>query len=48
MYTKFWSQNIKGRDHLEDVSIDGRKIFKQILEKQGMSWINLTQDRVQW
>jgi hypothetical protein len=24
MRTKFWSENLKGRDHLEDPGIDGR------------------------
>jgi hypothetical protein len=27
MCTKFWSENLKGRDHLEDTSID-RKILE--------------------
>jgi hypothetical protein len=24
MGTKFWSENIKGRDHLHDLGVDGR------------------------
>jgi hypothetical protein len=24
METTFWSENLKGRDHLEDLSVDGR------------------------
>jgi hypothetical protein len=24
MYMKFWLENLKGRDHLEDLSVDGR------------------------
>jgi hypothetical protein len=27
-YTKFWSENLKGRDHLEDVGVDGRIILE--------------------
>jgi hypothetical protein len=27
MYTKYWSENLKGRDYFEDLGIDGRKIF---------------------
>jgi hypothetical protein len=23
MHTRFWSENLKGRDHLEDLSVDG-------------------------
>jgi hypothetical protein len=31
MYTKFWSENVKGRDHVEDLSIYGRIILERIL-----------------
>jgi len=24
MHTKFWLENLKGRDHLEDLGIDGK------------------------
>jgi hypothetical protein len=30
-YTEFWCGNLKERDHLEDVTADGRIIFKWIL-----------------
>jgi hypothetical protein len=23
MYAKFWSENLKGRDHLDDLDVDG-------------------------
>jgi hypothetical protein len=26
MHTKFWSENVKGRNHLEDLDVDGRPI----------------------
>jgi hypothetical protein len=29
----FQSENLKGRDHPEDISIDGRVILEKILEK---------------
>jgi hypothetical protein len=29
----FWSGNLKGRDHLEDVGVDGRIILDCMLEK---------------
>jgi hypothetical protein len=28
MHTKFWSDNMKGRDHTEDLDIDGQIILK--------------------
>jgi len=31
MYTEFWSENLKGRDYLEDLDIDGRLILARIL-----------------
>jgi hypothetical protein len=34
MYTEFWSQNLKGRDHSEDLRVDGKIILKWILGKQ--------------
>jgi len=30
MHTRFWSENLKGRDHSEDLGTD-RKIIEQIL-----------------
>jgi hypothetical protein len=28
MHTKFWSENLKGRDNLDNVDVDGRLILK--------------------
>jgi hypothetical protein len=28
--TKFWSENVKERDHSEDLSIDGKTILERI------------------
>lgn len=28
MHTKFWSKHRKGRDHFEDLGIDGRMILR--------------------
>jgi hypothetical protein len=35
MRTKFWSENLKGRDHSEDLGLDERMIIDWILWKQG-------------
>jgi len=34
-YSKFCSENLKGRDHLEDKGVDGRIILGWILSKWG-------------
>jgi hypothetical protein len=34
MYTKFWSGNVKGRNHSDDIDVDGRIILEWILEKE--------------
>jgi hypothetical protein len=50
MHTKFWLEDLKGRDHLEDLSIDRRIILEWILteiEWEGVDWICLAQDRDQ-
>jgi hypothetical protein len=31
MCTKFWSENVKGRDYLEDLNIDGRTILEWLI-----------------
>jgi hypothetical protein len=36
MHTEFQSKNLKGRDHLEDLSIDGSVILKCVLKKYGV------------
>jgi hypothetical protein len=28
IYTEFWSGNLKGRDHSEDLEVDGKIIFQ--------------------
>jgi hypothetical protein len=28
MHTKFWSENLDGRDHMEDLGIEGRIILE--------------------
>jgi hypothetical protein len=43
----FWFENLKGRDHLEDISIDGSTMLDWILENQswnvlgGFTWLRI-------
>jgi hypothetical protein len=48
--TKFSSENLMGRDHLEELGIDGKIILEWILGKCGgnVDWIHLAQNRDQW
>jgi hypothetical protein len=42
--TGFWCGDLRERDHLEDVGIDGRMIFKRIFKKWdggGGAWTGL-------
>jgi hypothetical protein len=48
MNTKFWSGNLKERDHSEDLGIDGKIILEWILGKWTVDWMHLAQDRDQW
>jgi hypothetical protein len=46
IHTKFCSENIMGRDHLEDLGIDER-VLKWIMEKEdGRAWISVTWLRI--
>jgi hypothetical protein len=36
MHSKFWLENLKGREHSENTDIGGRIILKWILQKQGV------------
>jgi hypothetical protein len=45
------SENLKERDHSEDVGVDGSIILKRVLEKQdgkGGGWMHLAQDTDKW
>jgi hypothetical protein len=47
MYTKFWSEGVRGLDHSEDLGADERTTLKQILKKYGVGWIQVAQPMVQ-
>ena len=47
----FWWENLRGRDHWEDLGIDGRKILKWMMKEMGcrtIALIGLTEDRDRW
>ena len=51
VHTRFRWGNLRERDHLENLRINGGIILKCILKKRnggGMDWIDLAQDRGRW
>jgi hypothetical protein len=49
VYTWFQWGNLRERNHLEDTSIDGRKILRWIFKKWDVGvWIDLAQNRDRW
>jgi len=45
--TWFWWGNMRERDYLEYVGVDGRIVLNRIITKQGrgMNWIDVAQNR---
>jgi hypothetical protein len=43
-------ENLKGRDHSEELGVDGGNIRLGLKERgwEGVDWIHLAQDRVLW
>ena len=51
LYTVLCWGNLRERDHLEDLGVDGRIILRRIFRKWdggGMDWIDLAQERDRW
>jgi hypothetical protein len=50
MYAQFLAENLKGRDHAENLDVDGRIILEWIFEKWWKvgDCIHLSQDRDLW
>jgi hypothetical protein len=51
MLTKLWLEILKGKDHSEELGVDGRIIKKAgLMEigREGVDWIDLAQDRDRW
>jgi hypothetical protein len=46
MHTKLRLENLKGRDQLEDLDVDGDYIKEIIWE--GVDWIDMVQDKNLW
>jgi hypothetical protein len=49
MHTIFWFENLQGRDHSEDLTVD-RRIFIRVIREIGwedVDWLHLDQDRDQ-
>jgi hypothetical protein len=46
MRAVFWLESVKGRDHLEDLGVDGKIILEWIFGKESggvIDWMHVTQ-----
>jgi hypothetical protein len=48
MCRRFWWENQKKRDHLEDQGIDGIRMALREIGWRSVDWIQLAQDRDRW
>jgi hypothetical protein len=46
MHTKFYSEDLKGKDYLQNLGVDGMTLLERIVEKQDIRvWPNLSGSR---
>jgi hypothetical protein len=48
MHIGYWWESQKERDHWEDQDVGGWTILKWTLDKSGVDWIDMAQDRDLW
>jgi hypothetical protein len=50
MHTELWWGNMRERDYVKDLGIDGRVLLKWIFKKYDgdLDWVDLAQDRDRW
>jgi hypothetical protein len=51
IHTEFWFGNIKRKNQMRDLGVDGRLLMKLILKErvcEGVAWIQVGQVRDQW
>jgi hypothetical protein len=44
LHTEFWWGNLRERDHVEHLGIDGRIILKRILREWNGAWLGIGRD----
>jgi hypothetical protein len=48
MNTKFWSENLNGREHSENLGVEDVRINLREIGWEGVDWLQLAQVRDQW
>jgi hypothetical protein len=49
LHIKCWLENLKGREHAEDLGVNGKNVRKDLREigLEGVNWMHPSQDRDQ-
>jgi hypothetical protein len=49
LHNEYWWEDLKGRDHLGDLDVDGKNIEADLKEgeSEDVAWIHETQNRVE-